>query len=78
MAIATAVSIYFFANQIKYVGVVPKHVAAFGDLAFEVGFVLAALLYAAVLQASGRGEGRGDAAHPRTHRPCLPSRRDAA
>jgi NCS1 family nucleobase:cation symporter-1 len=45
MAIATAVSIYFFANQLKYVGVVPKHVSAFGDIAFEVGFVLAALLY---------------------------------
>src|SRR5215467_14657312 len=45
MAIATAVSIYFFANQVKYVGVVPKHVSAFGDIAFEVGFVLAALLY---------------------------------
>ncbi len=45
MAVATGVSIYFFANQLKYVGVVPKHVAAFGDITFEVGFVLAALLY---------------------------------
>jgi nucleobase:cation symporter-1, NCS1 family len=45
MAIATAVSIYFFANQTEYLGVVPKHHPAFGDLTFEVGFVLAALLY---------------------------------
>ena len=45
MAIAIAVSIYFFANQVKYVGVVPKHYHAFGDIAFEVGFVLAAVLY---------------------------------
>ena len=46
MAIAIAVSIYFFANQVKYVGLVPKHYPAFGDIAFEVGFVLAAVLYA--------------------------------
>ncbi len=46
MAIAMAVSIYFFANQLDYVGVVPKHNAHFGDITFEVGFVLAALLYA--------------------------------
>ncbi len=48
MAIATAGSIYFFANQTGqpgYVGLVPKHHPAFGDLTFEVGFVLAALLY---------------------------------
>jgi NCS1 family nucleobase:cation symporter-1 len=46
MAIAIAVSIYFFANQSDYKGVVPKHAPAFGDITFEVGFVLAALLYA--------------------------------
>jgi NCS1 family nucleobase:cation symporter-1 len=47
MAIAIAVSIVFFANQTDYVGIVPKHVSAsFGDLTFEVGFVLAAVLYA--------------------------------
>jgi len=46
MAIAIAVSIYFFANQEDYIGLVPKHVAAFGDISFEVGFLLAAGLYA--------------------------------
>ena len=35
-----------FANQTDYTGVVPKHVPQVGDLTFEVGFVLAALLYA--------------------------------
>jgi NCS1 family nucleobase:cation symporter-1 len=48
MAVSAALSIYLFANQTGspgYVGVVPKHVAAFGDLTFEVGFVLAAVLY---------------------------------
>jgi nucleobase:cation symporter-1, NCS1 family len=55
MAIATAVSIYFFANQTEYVGVVPKHAASFGDLTFEVGFVLAALLYALFFKLQGEG-----------------------
>ena len=45
MAISIGVSIWLFANQTKYVGVVPKAHPAFGDLTFEVGFVLAALLY---------------------------------
>jgi nucleobase:cation symporter-1, NCS1 family len=54
MAIAIAVSIVFFANQTDYVGIVPKHVSAsFGDLTFEVGFVLAALLYAAFFRFQG-------------------------
>ena len=53
MAIATAVSIYFFANQTEYVGVVPKHNSSFGDIAFEVGFVLAALLYALFFRLQG-------------------------
>ena len=55
MAIATAVSIYFFANQTEYVGVVPNHAASFGDLTFEVGFVLAALLYALFFKLQGEG-----------------------
>ena len=53
MAIAIAVSIYLFANQIEYVGVVPKHNPHFGDIAFEVGFVLAALLYAVFFKLQG-------------------------
>jgi NCS1 family nucleobase:cation symporter-1 len=46
MAVAMAVSIYFFANQSDYVGLVPKHYSHFGDITFEVGFALAAVLYA--------------------------------
>ncbi len=53
MLIATVVSIYLFANQTEYVGVVPKHWPSFGDLTFEVGFVLAALLYALFFQLQG-------------------------
>jgi nucleobase:cation symporter-1, NCS1 family len=56
MAIAIAVSIIFFANQSDYVGIVPKHVSAsFGDLTFEVGFVLAAGLYALFFKLQGEG-----------------------
>jgi purine-cytosine permease-like protein len=56
MAIAIAVSILFFANQTDYVGIVPKHVSpSFGDLTFEVGFVLAAALYALFFKLQGQG-----------------------
>jgi NCS1 nucleoside transporter family len=50
MAVAIAVSIYFFSNQVRYTGPVPKHYPAFGDIAFEVGFLIAALLYLALFQ----------------------------
>ncbi len=60
MVIAGAVSIYFFANQTEYIGVVPKHNASFGDIAFEVGFVLAALLYWAFFKLQ-RDSGREEA-----------------
>jgi purine-cytosine permease-like protein len=53
MAIATGVSIWLFANQTEYVGLIPKHHPAFGDLTFEVGFALAALLYALFFRIQG-------------------------
>jgi purine-cytosine permease-like protein len=45
MMVAMVVSIWLFSNQTDYVGLVPKHHPAFGDLTFEVGFLVAALLY---------------------------------
>ncbi len=45
MAVGAAVSIWLFANQTEYLGVVPKHVGSVGDLTFEVGFVLTAVIY---------------------------------
>jgi len=60
MAIAIAVSIYFFANQTDYIGLVPAHNAHFGDITFEVGFVLAALLYAMFFKLQG-GSSREEA-----------------
>jgi purine-cytosine permease-like protein len=45
MAIGMVVSVWLFSNQAAYVGYVPKHWPAFGDSAFEVGFLLTAALY---------------------------------
>jgi NCS1 family nucleobase:cation symporter-1 len=47
MGVATAISIWLFANQYpKYVAPIPTHHPALSDLTFEVGFVMAAILYA--------------------------------
>ncbi|MBE7187745.1 cytosine permease, partial [Jatrophihabitans endophyticus] len=47
MAVAGVVSIWLFANQYpKYIGAVPAHHPAWGDVTFEVGFVVAGVLYA--------------------------------
>jgi NCS1 family nucleobase:cation symporter-1 len=52
MVVAMGVSIWLFANQPPlYVGPVPTHVKAFGDITFFVGFVIAAVLYAAIFAA---------------------------
>jgi NCS1 family nucleobase:cation symporter-1 len=46
MLVAMVVSVWLFANQSLYTGLVPKHVPQFGDVAFFVGFLLAGVLYA--------------------------------
>jgi NCS1 family nucleobase:cation symporter-1 len=50
MAIGMGLSIWLFSNQSDYVGLVPKHWPSFGDIAFEVGFVVSALVYAVLFQ----------------------------
>ncbi len=45
MAIGVGVSIWLFSNQTKYIGVVPAHWPSAGDLTFEAGFVLTAVIY---------------------------------
>jgi len=45
MVVGVVVSVWLFSNQQKYVGPVPAHVKAVGDITFEVGFVLSALVY---------------------------------
>ncbi len=50
MAVGMVVSISLFSNQAKYVAPLPKAHPALGDLTFEVGFVLAALVYATLVR----------------------------
>jgi nucleobase:cation symporter-1, NCS1 family len=46
MLIGMGISIWLFSNQTEYVGPIPKAHPSVGDLTFEVGFVLSAVLYA--------------------------------
>jgi len=45
MLIGMGISIWLFSNQTEYIGVVPSHVGAVGDLTFEVGFLITAVVY---------------------------------
>jgi NCS1 family nucleobase:cation symporter-1 len=57
MAVGGGISIWLFANQYpKYIGPIPTDHPAFGDITFEVGFVLTAVLYV-VLRAVLRPKG---------------------
>jgi NCS1 nucleoside transporter family len=47
MLVGGGVSIWLFSNQTKYIGLVPTHAPDTGDLTFEVGFVLTAVIYLA-------------------------------
>jgi NCS1 family nucleobase:cation symporter-1 len=46
MLVSMVVSIWLFSDQTKYVGVIAKAHPGIGDVTFEVGFGLAALIYA--------------------------------
>jgi purine-cytosine permease-like protein len=46
MLVGMGISIWLFSNQTEYVGLIAKHHPGIGDLTFEVGFVLSAVLYA--------------------------------
>ena len=48
MLVGIVVSVLLFSNQTEFVGLVPAHVPGVGDITFAVGFVLSALLYAAL------------------------------
>jgi purine-cytosine permease-like protein len=48
MLVAMVVSVWLFANQTLYQGLVAKSHPGIGDIAFFVGFVIAAVLYAAI------------------------------
>jgi NCS1 family nucleobase:cation symporter-1 len=53
MGVAMVVSIWLFSDQTKYLAPIPKAHPALGDLTFEVGFVLAAVLYAVFYKLQG-------------------------
>ena len=45
MAIGMGISIWLFSNQTEYIGLVPTHVPSAGDLTFEAGFLITAVVY---------------------------------
>jgi NCS1 nucleoside transporter family len=45
MLVGMGISIWLFSNQAEYVGLVPKHIGSAGDLTFEAGFVITAVIY---------------------------------
>ena len=50
MLAAAVVSIWLFSNQTQYVGMVPTAFPEIGDITFEVGFVLAFVIYAVLFK----------------------------
>ena len=45
MLAGMGLSIWLFSNQTEYIGVVPTHVPSVGDLTFEAGFLITAVVY---------------------------------
>jgi hypothetical protein len=45
MLAGMGLSIWLFSNQTEYVGLVPTHVPSVGDITFEVGFLVTAVIY---------------------------------
>jgi NCS1 family nucleobase:cation symporter-1 len=45
MLIGMGISIWLFSNQTEYVGLVPTHIGSAGDLTFEAGFLITAVVY---------------------------------
>jgi NCS1 nucleoside transporter family len=56
MAVGGVVSILLFSDQSKFVGYVARHHPGIGDLTFEVGFVVAAIVYFVLYQAGLGGQ----------------------
>jgi len=54
--VGAVLSIWLFANQSYYVGVVPKHNGNFGDIAFPIGFAISFILYTLLGQTKVKSE----------------------
>ncbi|MDT5030459.1 MAG: hypothetical protein QOC94_630 [Actinoplanes sp.] len=50
MAVGMIISIWLFSAQLQYTGPLAKHWPSLGDITFEVGFVIAAVLYVVLFQ----------------------------
>ncbi len=61
MLVGVVVSVYLFSNQTEYIGPIPTHVPAIGDITFEVGFVLTAVIYLTWHAITGRAGSRAPA-----------------
>jgi NCS1 family nucleobase:cation symporter-1 len=48
MLVGIVLSVWLFADQTLYTGVVPSRWPSFGDIAFFVGFLIAGVLYAVI------------------------------
>ena len=57
MAVGMVLSIWLFANQVKYHGVLVKSHPSLGDLTFEVGFAVSAIVYYALFTATKPAKG---------------------
>jgi NCS1 family nucleobase:cation symporter-1 len=57
MLVGMGLSIWLFSNQTEYVGPVPTHFPAVGDITFEVGFVITAVVYLTWHAIARRGAG---------------------
>jgi purine-cytosine permease-like protein len=58
MLVGVVVSVYLFSNQTEYIGPIPTHVPAIGDITFEVGFVLTGVIYLTWHANTGRAASR--------------------
>ena len=47
MLVGMVVSVWLFSNQTEYVGLVPSHLPSVGDITFEAGLVITAVVYLA-------------------------------
>ncbi len=66
IVVGMAVSIPLFSNQTEFVGVLAKHHPALGDVTFEVGFVVTAIVYLLLRLLERSKTGRPGRASPRT------------
>jgi NCS1 family nucleobase:cation symporter-1 len=56
MLVAMVLSVWLFANQTLYTGLIAKNNPKIGDIAFFVGFVIAAVLYVAIYSVESKRE----------------------